>query len=67
MEQEGNFIQKSRQYLVDSVDELRKVSAPTRQEAIQATVVTTFIVVLVAVVIALMDLVFGQIMSAVLS
>jgi preprotein translocase SecE subunit len=67
MEGEGNIVQRSSRYFAESVEELKKVSSPTRQETVQATIVTTFIVVLVATVVALMDVIFGQIMRAVLS
>ena len=66
MESQGSPIARASQYLSDSVDELKKVSSPTRQETIQATIVTVLIIVFLAVTISLMDLVFQQLMKAVI-
>lgn len=65
-EQKVSGIGALSQYFSDSVDELKKVSAPTRPEAMQATVVTVFIVVFIGVLVALMDLVFGKLMASML-
>jgi|GEM_PF-5001521 len=54
------------QYFRDCVEELKKVSAPTRAETWQATLVTILIIAFVALVVACMDLIFGQIMSLLL-
>ncbi|RIL09819.1 MAG: preprotein translocase subunit SecE [Proteobacteria bacterium] len=61
-----SFVSRSSRYFSESVDELKKVSSPTRAETIQATVVTLFLVVLVSGVVALMDLAFGQLMKTLL-
>ncbi len=67
MENQGSIFARSSQYLSDSVDELKKVSSPTRQETVQATIVTALIILVLALIISGMDLIFRQIMSAVLS
>ena len=67
MEAEGSLSKRASQYVTESYAELKKVSWSTRQEAVQATIVTIIIVVFVAVTVALMDLVFRQVMAAVLS
>ena len=54
-------------FFSESFDELKKISTPTRQETIQATVVTLFIMVFVALVLFAMDVVFSTIMSSVIS
>jgi preprotein translocase SecE subunit len=42
----------------DTVDELKKVHAPTKQETLQATLVTLAIVIFFAVILALLDWAF---------
>ena len=66
-EGEGSVLSKSRSYMVGSWDELKKVSSPTRQETVQATLVTLVIRVVVAIYLGLLDLVFFRLMEAVLS
>ena len=48
-------------------DELRKVVKPTKQETIQATTVTLFIIVVVSLILALFDVIFSKLMMQVLS
>lgn len=67
MENQSSFFARASEYLSGSVDELKKVSSPTRQETTQATIVTIVIVMGLALIVALMDLIFRQIMTAVLS
>ncbi|NLF25563.1 MAG: preprotein translocase subunit SecE [Deltaproteobacteria bacterium] len=55
------------QFLVECRNELKKVVRPTRQETIQATAVTLFIVLLVSLVLALFDLIFDRLMMVVLT
>ncbi len=66
-EGEGSVLSKSRSYMVGSWDELKKVSSPTRQETVQATLVTLVILFVVAIYLGLLDLVFFRLMEAVLS
>ncbi|MCB0331683.1 MAG: preprotein translocase subunit SecE, partial [Bdellovibrionales bacterium] len=47
-------------FLNESVEELKKVSVPTRQETIQATIVTMIIMVFVALCLFLLDFLFGN-------
>ena len=56
-------ITQARSYLSESVDELKKVTRPSLAEAKQATFVTIALVVLVALIIALFDLLFSQLMK----
>ena len=53
-------------FLSESVDEFKKVSMPTRQETIQATTVTIFIMCFVAVCLFILDLVFNVLMKQIL-
>ena len=55
----GSFFTRFPHYFSESHSELKKVHSPTRQEALQATIVTLFIVFFISCVVALMDLVFG--------
>ena len=57
----------SRGFLAESIEELRKVTTPTRQEAIQATMVTLVIVVFVAFCLFFMDLIFSKVTEALMS
>ena len=50
----------------NSIAELKKVSFPTRQETMQATIVTLFIVFFVAICLFVLDQIFFQLMSAIL-
>jgi len=57
---DGNF-------LSDSIEELRKISTPSRQETIQATLVTIVMVVFMAMCLFLVDLLFNGVMTAFLN
>jgi len=57
----------SMSFLKDSWSELKKVTFPTKQEAIQATMVVMFMMVLVATYLGLLDLVFYRLMQAFLN
>ena len=54
-------------FFSESIEELKKVSTPTRQETMQATLVTIFIMVFVSLVLFAMDALFSTIMSVVIS
>ncbi len=53
-------------FISESIAELKKVTFPTRQETIQATLVTIFIVMFVSITLFVLDIVFNQLMSAIL-
>jgi len=55
------------QYFRDSVAEFKKVSSPTRQETIQATMVVMFMIVVIGLYLGLLDLVFHRVMQALVS
>ena len=50
-------------YLTDSIAELRKVSSPTRQEAMQATIVTLIIIAFMSLCLFVMDYFFHTVVS----
>jgi preprotein translocase subunit SecE len=60
----GSAIVKGRSYLSESIAELKKVSYPTRQQTMQATLVTLVIVIFVAICLFLLDVIFGKLMEA---
>lgn len=64
---DSSVLVKGRGYFSQSVDELKKVSKPTKQEATQATLVAVALVIFVALVIAVFDLLFGQLMNVIVS
>lgn len=59
---EKGMVGKTFEFFSDCREELRKVSHPTRQETMQATLVTLIMVTFVAATLALFDLVFHQLM-----
>jgi preprotein translocase SecE subunit len=50
-------------YLTDSIAELRKVSTPTKQEAMQATWVTLIIIAFMSLCLFFMDYFFHTVVS----
>ena len=54
-------------FVKGSVEELKKVTYPTRQETTQATLVTLLIIVFVAGCLFVLDLILNQLMLALLS
>lgn len=64
--QSGNPISRGISFLGDSVEELKKVSHPTRQETMQATVVTILIMAVVSMCLFLFDGICTKIMDIVL-
>ena len=60
-------VEKSLGYFSASVGELKKISHPTRQEATQLTIATLFIICFIAICLMVLDVVFKQLMLALLS
>lgn len=54
------------EFFRSSVEEIKKVDAPTRQETIQATVVVMVIMFLMAAYLGLLDLIFNEVMQSIL-
>jgi len=61
---ESSSIGQGVAFAQDSWAELKKVTFPTRQETIQATIVVLVMMVLVATYLGLLDLVFNKLMRA---
>ena len=64
---EGSVLTRAPNYFAASIEELKKVTHPTRQETTQATMVTFLIILFVAICLFLVDVVFNQLMLAILS
>lgn len=60
-------IEQGRSFLSESVDELKKVTTPTRAETIQATIVTLVIMFFVAICLFIMDWLFNGLTKTLLS
>ena len=58
-----SFVGEAKDFIQGSVGELKKISTPTRQEAMQATVVTLFIIAFMSVALFLLDLFFHALLS----
>ena len=63
----GSLITQAGDYFSESVEELKKVSTPTRQETMQFTLITLVIVFFIAICLMIMDFVFNRIMGALLT
>ena len=66
-EKQESSVARATSYFSDSWAELKKVTHPTKQETIQATVVTLIIVTFVAVCLFILDVIFNRLMLALLS
>lgn len=55
------------EFFNESIEELKKVSAPTKQETIQATLVTILIMVVVAFSLLVLDFIFSKLMIALIA
>ena len=62
-----NPVSKGMNFFQESVDELKKVHHPTRQETIQASMVVLAMVVMFSIFLGLVDYVIGNVMQAVLT
>ena len=59
----GLGLSRSTGFLGESLAELRKVSFPTRQETLQATLVTIFLVFVMSMSLLILDAVFNWLMG----
>ncbi|MCB0338948.1 MAG: preprotein translocase subunit SecE [Bdellovibrionales bacterium] len=60
-------IGQGREFISDSIVELKKVSVPTRQETVQATMVVIFMLFVVSIYLGMLDLIFKRLMESILS
>lgn len=63
----GNLISNASDYFTESVEELKKVSTPTRQETMQATMATVALLVVVSLCLFVLDIIFGRVMVAIIA
>ncbi len=61
-----SWITGARTFVVESIAELKKITRPTRQETMQAAMVTLVIMMGISVCLFLLDLVFSKIVGALL-
>ena len=66
-QEKESIVDQSRGFLTESVEELKKVTTPTRQETIQATLVTVVIMTFVAICLMILDLIFRTVMDSVVT
>jgi preprotein translocase subunit SecE len=59
----GSFVSRGVNYLTESVDELKKVQSPTRQETFRLTGVVALIIVFISMCLFVMDLMFNWVMT----
>lgn len=65
-ESSGSVLSKGPSYISASIAELKKVTHPTRQETIQATLVTLVIIGFVALCLFVLDVILNRLMAALL-
>ena len=58
----GSALSTKRGYVADSIDELKKVQSPTRQEAMRMTGVVLLIIIFISMCLFVMDLAFNWLM-----
>jgi len=62
----GAGVGSRRGYLAESIEELKKVQSPTRQEAMRMTGVVLIIIVFISMCLFVMDLAFNWLMGKML-
>jgi preprotein translocase SecE subunit len=63
----GSVVSRAKGYVSDSIDELKKVHSPTRQEAMKMTGVVLLIIAFISLCLFMMDLSFNWLMGKMLS
>jgi preprotein translocase subunit SecE len=59
----GSVVSRGVNYISESVDELKKVQTPTRQETMRLTGVVVLIIVFISMCLFVMDLTFNWVME----
>lgn len=54
---------KGRGYLAESIEELKKVHTPTREETLRNTWVVMFIIIIISVCLFVLDFIFNWVMA----
>ena len=58
-----SFVSRAKGYVSGSIEELKKVQSPTRQEAMKMTGVVVLIIVFISLCLFVMDLAFNWLMG----
>jgi preprotein translocase SecE subunit len=66
-ENSGSIVTRTGNFFTESIEELKKVTHPTRQETMQATLVTLLIIFFVAICLFILDVILNRLMLALLS
>ena len=70
MHQDMNFVQRAwhriQEFLRETVGELRKVSWPTRQEAINLTRIVIIVIAIMSVILGGLDWIYGRLFGLIL-
>ena len=61
-----SWLGASRDFVIESVGELKKITRPTREETMQAALITVVIMMFISICLFLLDLVFSRIIGALL-
>ncbi len=59
----GSIVSRGASYISESVEELKKVQTPTRQETMRLTGVVVLIIVFISMCLFIMDLTFNWLMG----
>jgi preprotein translocase subunit SecE len=62
-----SIVSRAKRYVSESIDELKKVHSPTRQEAMKMTGVVLIIIAFISLCLFVMDLSFNWLMGKMLS
>lgn len=66
-QRQASFLASPVVFVKSSIEELKKVTHPTRQETMQATLVTFLIILFVAVCLCILDVILNRLMLAIMS
>lgn len=61
--QDGSILTRAPEFLSESMDELKKISTPTKQETIQATFATVLIILFFSISLLILDFVCQWLME----
>ena len=62
-EAQDGFVSRGASYVSESIDEVKKVQTPTRQETMRLTGVVVLIIVFISMCLFIMDLTFNWLMG----
>ena len=65
IEEANEFVEKIKQYIKDTMGEMRKMSWPSKDELIGSTIVTVVVSVIISIFIGVVDRVLVRLMQAI--